>query len=379
MGTGVRQLEMHLLQAASPVDRLGALLELAETHADAFHDREGLRASRDALVLARGRGDSPALGRALAAATTCHYQRGDYVAAVATGLDAVDACADGDLAGRSSALRSIALALHAVEATDLALAVAGRAVADAVALGESEPEAAARDTLALVLLARGRHREARAEYRRSAALHRKGGHRIHLKKSIAGLAHTYRLEAGARGREAPGSEFALRQALRVYAVARAAGESDADDAIVEQSMAECRLRLGEQQAAWTHIARAVERARRVASPAILAECHLWEAHVLREMGELQAAERACERACVAAEPLVLSPALADVLQALAAVHDAQGRFERASDAETRSRELRLAREASLARVRTDLGPLWEQRIEGSATSIGQARPRGRGR
>ena len=112
MRSPVRELEARVHEAKTAGECLAALLDLANLHAAEFRNREGLRSAREALNIARTRNDTVGVGRALAAATLCHYQRGDYVSAVATGLDAVTAYADADRPGRSTALQSIALALH---------------------------------------------------------------------------------------------------------------------------------------------------------------------------------------------------------------------------------------------------------------------------
>lgn len=350
-------LAQRLMLAHDPGDRLDALLDIAENHADAFRSREGLRAAREALVIARGCSHDVAVGRALAAATVCHYQRGDHVAAVATGLDAIAAFADGDRGGRSSALRSIALALHAVEAADLAETAARQAVADAVAISDADREAHARETLGRVLLQGGNHHGARREFRLAAARHRSLGNLAHVKKAVTGLGHTYRLQAESMA-PGPEADFERRQALRVYEIARTRRGAEADDGMIERAMAECCCRLGHLPLAMAHLGRALDIARRVGNSTMLAECFLWESRVLKAMGDLAAAQAACERACDAAAPL--DRLRAEAFLALAGVHDAQGRFERASDAEAHSRNLRLEREASLALVRTELGPLWER-------------------
>ena len=113
-----RELERRFIQATSAGECLATLLDIANHHAASFQNLQGLRAAREALDIARVRGDSLAVGRALRTATLCHYQPGDYVAAVATGLHAVEAYAYGDLLGRFACACSIALALFKVQSTD---------------------------------------------------------------------------------------------------------------------------------------------------------------------------------------------------------------------------------------------------------------------
>lgn len=370
----VRELEKRLIQATNATECLATLLELAQQHAADFHNLEGLRSAREALNIARDRGDSLAVGRALGTATLCHYQRGDYVAALATGIDAVEAYADGDLLGRSNALQSIALALFAVEAYDRAQAMAARSVADAKASADPQREAGARSVQGCILTDRGRFNDARRHFRHAAACHRLLGDPIRLKKSIANIGHTYRQQGIAH--ENAGrlqAAFYWKQALRVYRIALANGQGDADDAIILGAMAECELRLGNVPAAFAEVARALALAREVGSEIILAPCHLWESHILKAMGKLDDAVRACERAVEAAEELEHDEILGDTLKALSALEDQRGRFERASDLEQRALRLALERENFLARVRDEMGPLWDrytaERPSGAARGV----------
>src|SRR5690349_18780246 len=192
MGASTRELESRLLQASGDEGRMAILLELARAHGAAFRNREGLRAAREALTIARRIDDPLAIGRALSTATLCHFQRGDYVAAVATGLDAVAAYADGDLIGRSRALQSIALALFSVEAFELSEAVARRSVDDARAGGDAEREAYASNVLGFIIADRGHFNEARRLFRFAARHFRLAGDSVRLKKSISYLGHAYR-------------------------------------------------------------------------------------------------------------------------------------------------------------------------------------------
>lgn len=367
----VRDLEKRLIQATSATECLATLLELAQQHAANFQNLEGLRAVREALAIARVRGDSLAVGRALGSATLCHYQRGDYVAAVATGLDAVEAYADGDLLGRSNALQSIALALFAVEAYDLARTMVARSVADAKASADPSREAGARSVQGCILCDRGHFNEARRHFRHAAACHRLLGDTTRLKKSISNIGHTYREQGIAQ--ESAGrlqAAFYWKQALRVYRIALATGQGEADDAIILGAMAECEFRLGNASAAYGAVARALALALDVGSEIILAPCHLWKSHILKAMGEIDAAVWSCERAVEAAEALQHDEILVDALKALSALEDQRGRFERAADLEQRAKRLALERENFLARVRVEMGPLWDrhtaERLPGAA-------------
>src|SRR5438128_6291545 len=92
MKTVVRQLRKRLMQPGATEDRLPTLLEIAAHQAATFHNADALQAAREAAVIARGRADTLSLASALCTAALSHYQNGDFVSAVALGLDAIDAC-----------------------------------------------------------------------------------------------------------------------------------------------------------------------------------------------------------------------------------------------------------------------------------------------
>jgi len=360
MRSPVRELEAKIHQATTAGECLAALLDLASLHAAEFRNREGLRSAREALNIARARNDAAAIGRALAAATLCHYQRGDYVSAVATGLDAVAAYADNDRPGRSSALQSIALALHCVNASELAEVTAEQAVDDAVASADAIREANARSVLGVILADRGRPREARRQFRTAAARYHAAGDEIRMKKATSNIGHTYRYQGNAEALAGKSGLAAMRwkQARRVYETALRTATTAADDAIVMGAIAECECRLGELESARQHVEEALALAVHV--PMIEAPCHLCHARVLHAQGDLKAAERATERARDAALRLEHGEVLATCLQLQSQLNDLQGRFETAQDLERRAKEVTLEREAELGRMREELALVWER-------------------
>ena len=356
MGASARELEARLLQASEEEGRLAILLELARAHAAAFRNREGLRAAREALSIARRRGDTLAIGRALSTATLCHYQRGDYVAAVATGLDAVEAYADGDLGGRSRALQSIALALFSVDAFAGAESAARRAVDDARAAKDPEREAYAGNVLGYIICDRGHFNEARRLFRYSAHYFRLSGDVLRLKKSTSYLGHAYRRQGNMleRGGHMGQARIEWGRAISVYRIAAGIAVHEADDAFIVGEMAECQCRLGRFQEAYATIASAIELARAVNNVQVLANCHLWEGHSLEGMGELEAAERAFDRAVKAAAPLEYDAVLSNALRSLAAIVARRGDGDRASLVLAGATAAQDARTAFFTRVRTEL-------------------------
>lgn len=368
----VSDIENRIEHAANAAQRLSALLELANCHASAFRNRDGLRAARQALELARYRGDTLSQCRALSIATLCHYQRCDYVAAVATGLDAVAAYSEGDLRGRSSAQQSVALALFCVGARELAEATARRAIADALACADERCEAAAREVLGMILGQAEQFIAARREFRQAAAVYGRRGDDARVKKLTASLGHTYR-EQGNLSQQwgrGPQARFYWKQALRVYRVALGVSASESIDALILGAVGECELRQGDAGSAASALRRALESD--VDCPTILAPCHLWESHVLAASGDIKAAERACEAARRAAERLEHGDLLVACLAAQAKLADRMGRFETANDLEIRARDVAADRALHLATVREQLAQSWDRYITAARSSTRSA-------
>lgn len=363
MNTKVRELEARLIQGKSAVECLALLLQLAELHATTFRNREGLRCAREALNIARARSDAVSGARALTAAMRCHHQRGDFISAVAAGLDAVEAFGDRDLPGRSSALQGLAQALLAVEAFDLAGEYAERAAADAAAGGNAAVEANARSVLGSILMIGERFGEARRQFRQAGAIQRRLGDTLQLKKSAANIAHGYLRQANEAHdkHELARARLLWRQAIRAFRIAVLTGASAADDALALAGIAECEWRLENPTEALAAALRAVELAEQSQSLLVLAHCHLWESHALEATGEQDAARRACESARVAAEQLGHERILSDCLRAESRLNDLSGRFESAHDLEMRAERENIEREEFFARARHEVALLWTHR------------------
>jgi tetratricopeptide (TPR) repeat protein len=361
MNAVVREIQEFPPRDTAELDRLATLLDAAEQHAAAFRNREGLRAAHEALGLARTRGDWLCAGRALCKATLCHYQRGDFAAAVASGLEAIEAFAERDPVGRSNALQTIALSLFAVDAIDLAETVAQCAVADAREGRDARREASARTVLGSILVQRRHFAEARTHFRAAAAQHRILGETLRMKQAIAHIGDSYREQgvADARAGRLAHAHMLWRQALRVYRIALAKGKSQADDALLLGNIAQCECRMGNLESAYAEAGRGIELANRVASAFVLAPCHLWESHALKGMGELETAEQACERAKLAAEATEDGEMVVACLENLASIQDLSGKFEKANDFEQQARQIAMERESSLMRIRDELRRLWD--------------------
>jgi tetratricopeptide (TPR) repeat protein len=286
-----------------------------------------------------------------------HHDRGNLAEAVTVGLEAVEACAD-DPRRRSDAHRIVARSLLAAEDYEQAGAAISRAIADAVAESDPAREARARDVQGTLFLRRGRFREAREQYRLAGLRHRLARDTLAMKRSALNIGHSYRAQgiASEASHRHEHAQVYLRQALRAYRIALATGEHADDDAAIAAAAADCECRRGNFGLARIQVDRALVRAPRIENLAVVAEIHLVESRLHRATGELRAAEWAGERACAAARPL-RDETLIRGLLALSAVHDAQGRFERASDIESQAHELSLERERTLGAIRARLGRL----------------------
>jgi tetratricopeptide (TPR) repeat protein len=356
---GVREIEKRLLQPAGDADRLGALLELGAHHAELGQDRDGLRAAREALEVARETGDGPASGHALALAARCHHQRADHFSAIASGIDALAALGD-ERAARSEVLRILALSLHALEQHRYADSAATESVR--LAAGHERTEAAAREAYGRLLADRNLNQAARHQLRRAGALHRRVGDRSGLKRITARVADTYRNQAGGAQRSGKDEEARLqwRHAARVYRTALAFGRHGAYDAEILAGLAECECGLGDIDAAYEHAGMAVTLATDADAIGALARARLWESHALQAMSRLPAAERACGHAVAAAERAHDDPLLMLCLRTHARLNDLLGRFETGADLDGRARRLDTQRKAHLARTREQLGPLLDR-------------------
>jgi tetratricopeptide (TPR) repeat protein len=301
-----------------------------------------------------------------------HLERGKLRSAVGVGFEVVAACSH-DPARRCDGLCALARALLGAEAYEMAGEVAARAVHDAVSARDPVREARARELQGALFMHRAHYADARLEFRIAGLRHRQSRDTLAMKRTAKQLGHCYRLQgiaAAASGRHEH-AEVNFKQALRAYRVATATGEFANDDAAIAAAAAECESRRGNYGLARIQVDRALALAARVDDNAVLAEIHLAECRLLRWTGDLRAAEWAGERACVAARALQ-DDTLATALQALADVHDAQGRFERASDLENQGRQLLLERHRTLSLVRAELASLWQREAPEAAPCAANA-------
>ncbi|MGE0355539.1 MAG: hypothetical protein AB7P08_01360 [Burkholderiales bacterium] len=356
------EFESRLAAAADDRARLAVLVEKADFLAGAFRPREGLQVVREALTLGRALGDGISRARALSAATLCHYHRGDFASAVATGLDAVAAFPDAELTGTSRAWRGIALALAAVEDFGAAQAAAERALRLAVDSGDAACEASARAVLGIAFSGEQRFDDARRQLRAAAGAYRRIADRLHVKKMASNIGHVHCREADVRERQGRGeaARRGRRHALRLFRAALALGTSDADDAIILGRLGECEHRLGRFGAAREHLARSLALAEAVGSARILASVLLWWGFALDAAGDPQDALSAWERASRHAERVEDHEVLALCLEATAGLEARLGRAQSAQELADRARQVDAERRERIARLRLQVRPLWDR-------------------
>ena len=289
-----------------------------------------------------------------------HAERGKLASAVAVGLEAAGACSS-DPRRRCDAQCAIARILLEAEAHEMAAEIIARAIQDGIVAADPVREARARELQGLLLIARGQFQAARREFRIAGMRHRVVLDTLSMKRAARRIGDCYRLQGSEAlaSRRPEHAEANFKQALRAYRAALATGEYANEDAAIAASAAQCEGRRGNYGLARIQVDRALALGARVQDPAVRAGIHLAECQLLRWSGDLRGAEWAGERACAAAR-MVRDDTLATALQALADVHDAQGRFERASDLENQGRELLLERHRELSQLRAELGALWRR-------------------
>lgn len=109
-----------LAASEHPHERARALGALAMQYAYAGLPLDGLDTVRETLMLAKSHDMQPERAKALSAAAMCHRSRGDFLMAIACGIDAYHAYAAGhDLAGMGHVLTTLAATCRELGACDL--------------------------------------------------------------------------------------------------------------------------------------------------------------------------------------------------------------------------------------------------------------------
>jgi len=359
MTVSVRESEVSPIDPAE-AEKLRELLQQATGFATAFEPRSGLRAASEALQLARRVGDARSEAQALAVATLCHYHRGDYVSAVATGLDACATFSEINLAGRSHVLQSVALAFFSVGEYRRAEEAARSAIRCASFDGDAAQVGAASNILGYVLADSGHFDDALAAFRRARNIYRKRGDDIRVKKTASNAGHAWRKRGHALA--ATHDDEARRcwlRAMRYYRSALRIGRSRLDDAIILGSLGECALRLDRVHEALAHLQAAAQRTHSKDAPRIVAHVDLRRGETERALHRWLEAERYLLRALEASEPLENDELPVECRIALAQLADDRGDGEAARRWRDEARRIRDERREALAGFRREMRPLWD--------------------
>ncbi|APV48396.1 hypothetical protein BWI17_01050 [Betaproteobacteria bacterium GR16-43] len=328
----------------------------------AFESRDALRALGEALRLARRLGDARSEAQVLALATQCHYQRGDYVSAVANGLDACATYGRNDLEGRCHAFAGVALAFFSVREFKRAEESARRAIRFATRERESLAEAQARSTLAFILADTGRFEEALSELRRARLRYRKAGDLLRLKKASSNAGHTWRKwgDALAREDDPEGARRCWQRAMRYYRAAFAGQRSRLDDVIILGCLGECALRLGLVPEAAAHLSAAGERLKPKDPTPILATFYLLRGEVEQAQQRWSWAERHLKTALAESDSLENDEVSVGARAALARLYEAQGDAARARQWKAEAKRVAEEQDESLSGFRRQMRPLWDR-------------------
>jgi tetratricopeptide (TPR) repeat protein len=352
---------------AAEGERLRALLQRAAQLAGAFESLESLRAVAEGLRLAQRLGDARAEAQALAIATQCHYQRGDYVSAVATGVDACATLHRNDLAGRSHVMLGVAMAFFSVGEFRRAEQAARRAILHASGEHESQQEATARSALAFVLADDGRFDEALAELRRARVRFRALGDAVRVKKATSNAGHTWRKRgiALAAAHDPAGAKRCWRRAQRHYRRALAIGRSRLDDAIILGCLGECALLLGHAARAMIHLRAAEQRTGPRDAPRIVGNIALFRGQAERQLRRWANARRHLKAALELSEALDNDDLAVQARHALAALAEDRGDAPGAREWRDDAHRFQQVRHDALAGFRRQMRPLWDRYLRGS--------------
>jgi len=342
--------------------QLEAALVRAREFTAGFDSRESLKAAGQAIRLARRLKDARAEAEGLLLATTCHYQRGDYVSAVANGIDACATYRQNDLEGRSHAFSGVALAFFSVRDYKRAEEAARRAIHYAARDHESTLEATARSTLAFALAEAGRFDEALAELARARRSYRKAGDAVRMKKSSSNTGHTLRKQGHAQlaARDAEAARRSWRRAARWYGVALAIGQSRLDDAIIQGAWAECLLMLERVPESLRRVTAAQALQQPGDPKPIVASLTLWRAECERALGHWTAAERLLKETIDEADAIDNDEVSVDARVAMGRLFEARGDAVRGRQWRGDARRVAEAQVASFAEFRRQMRPLWDR-------------------
>ncbi len=347
--------------------RLARHLEQAATLLTSLEPRAALGEAAAALRIAREQQNTRAIVEALATATLAHYYRGDYVATVASGLDAAAAATagDGDVAGGAMAMYGVALAFTAVQDFARAEAAAHRAIELASLANDLRREGSAHSVLGAALAEARQTEPAVAAFRRAARRFRQLQDLPRLKRTLfnSGVIIMRSGIALSRDGDQTAARRAWRRALRYYSLARATGQSRQDDINITAAQGECNMLLGHLTAARELTMRAAANSERDDLPVVAGYLTYVRGEIARQQGRHALAAKYLTKALKLLDRTQFDHGPADCRTALANLAEDRGAHMEA--AHWRAEALRLAdgRQASLAEFRQQVMPMWERYLE----------------
>jgi tetratricopeptide (TPR) repeat protein len=343
-------------------EALRRALEKAETQSISIDAAGALQSVAEALRLARRLGDDAAAARAHAIAAAGHYYRGDYVAAVANGIDAFALGGATDARTGAMAMLGIALSFAFVGELRRGEEAARRALRLAAAAQDRRMEAQAQLILGCILSEAGRFEESLASLRRARSAFRRQGDGERASATAVNIGHLLLRQAGALGDSAGAPEAARhrRRARRFYRAALDSGRPRLGAVMVQTALADCELGLGNVAGALALL----EQSRRVLEPhdpaRIVArlDYYLGEAH--RRMGHAAEAARHLHRALEAADAIDGDDLAVQCREALSRLAEDLGDEAGARRWDRDARSVLDRRRASLADFRRQMRPLWDR-------------------
>jgi tetratricopeptide (TPR) repeat protein len=351
------------LPASPPeAEALRRMLDKAELSSISLDAAGALREVGEALRLATRVGDAAGMARAHGIATTCHYYRGDYVAAVASGIDA---CANGARAGgavAAKAMLGVALAFSSVGELRRGEQAAARAVRLAASARDPRVEAQAHLILGCVLRDARRVEESLGELRRARAAFRRQGDPERASAAAVNIGHVLLQEAGDLDRQGDSRLAARlwRRAARHYRSALDSGRPRLGAIMVQTALADCEMNLGNRDGARSLLEQA-ERFLEPRDPAtVVARLDYYAGEVARRLGRAEEASGRLHRALEAADGLEGDDLAADIRDALSRLAADLGDAREARRWARAAKADRDRRRALRAEFRRRMRPLWDR-------------------
>jgi tetratricopeptide (TPR) repeat protein len=171
-----------------PHERARVLAALALQYAHAGLPLDGLDTVRETLMLAKSHDMQPERAQALSAAAMCHRSRGDFLMAIACGIDAYHAFAAGkDFTGMGHVLTTLGATCRELGACDLGEEVLRGCLNIAARSGDRFLEARARNALGLTFADLQRFDEAEGEMHAARQILIDGGVVQHVSTATGNL------------------------------------------------------------------------------------------------------------------------------------------------------------------------------------------------